>query len=800
MPHDVHLAASQRCATPRRVNGQRGVRLLLALVVVIAALGAAPLSALASSPTGVRVTDTQEAVARESVPTQASPSVQVEIDRVVPAVVGPGQRWVVRGTISNNGSTTVDVERVQLRTAYQALDTVDEIEGWIDDGDIIQTPRVLGSDVIASPLAAQESTSFVIAVSPDAVAPGFAFTSLPLRLDVEAADETPLAEVRTVLPWFADSTAENPLEVSWVVPLTVPPNPELTATEPGRTQAWLSVVGPESPARIWLDGLTSYEATFVVDPSLLLPLPAATSIAEAPAGEPVPAPSSDAPGSTETAEPAPSPDTTSDNDAPGTTTPSTPTPDGAAEGPADRSGATGDGGSSTDVGPQTPLSTPEVPEATPVQEAELGFQERLGALTRDQLRWLPVADPDVAALIDVGVEETVVDGALNVSLPPSVLDTNRLLQRGTHGVAWPAWTTIDASKIEALRAVSTPDPLTTLILPRSAFSDATGFNRDAVGSSVTDPQVALYGYNEQVSAVLNPTDPATATGDGAITQLLLAHLLARYQQFPADSGGLIIAPPRGASIEASALDDVTSALEEAPWVVQVPADDLPVSQDVRLGPISTAPEPAASPLSVGAVDRIEAIRADLEDIAKVLQQQETGQAWLPVLDGLYSTRWRGSDEEWSALLEQVESALATVIDGVRIQETSVNFLANEGVIQLTLVNDLPIGLQDLELELVPGNPRLRVAEQPLPISIGPSSRATVQFRAEAVAAGQVPVRATLSTPTGLQIGQAQVLDVQVRPTGIWIYWLLGGVAGVILILGLTRAIRRPAAPPDSDST
>jgi hypothetical protein len=33
----------------------------------------------------------------------------------------------------------------------------------------------------------------------------------------------------------------------------------------------------------------------------------------------------------------------------------------------------------------------------------------------------------------------------------------------------------------------------------------------------------------------------------------------------------------------------------------------------------------------------------------------------------------------------------------------------------------------------------------------------------------------------------------VQPTGVWIYWVLGGAAGVILVLGIGRALRRPAA-------
>jgi hypothetical protein len=142
----------------------------------------------------------------------------------------------------------------------------------------------------------------------------------------------------------------------------------------------------------------------------------------------------------------------------------------------------------------------------------------------------------------------------------------------------------------------------------------------------------------------------------------------------------------------------------------------------------------------------------------------------------------------------MESQVTTITGGVRINPTEVNFLAQEGLIQITVVNELPVAVQDLQLGLEPGNGRLRIIEAPEAITIGPTSRATVQFRAEAVAAGEVPVRATLSTPSGLTVGEAQDLGIQVRPTGIWIYWVLGGLAGVILILGLARALRRPTRP------
>ena len=75
------------------------------------------------------------------------------------------------------------------------------------------------------------------------------------------------------------------------------------------------------------------------------------------------------------------------------------------------------------------------------------------------------------------------------------------------------------------------------------------------------------------------------------------------------------------------------------------------------------------------------------------------------------------------------------------------------------------------------------------MTVGPGSRATVQFRARALAAGEVEVRTTMTAPDGTAVGRSEVMQVRVQPTGAWIYWVLGSVAGIILVLGLWRALR-----------
>ncbi len=725
-----------------------------------------------------------------TLPAQDATQVELTLNQVVPTVVAPGRAWAVQGRVENVSDATVALGEVQLLTAYRALDTTADLDGWTSGEDDIATARLLGSANLGRSLDPGQGRDFYIVMAAGAIDPPFSFASLPLLLEVSAADGIPLTEVRTVLPWFTDATVENPLDVSWVVPLTVPPDPDLnTETGPERTRAWLDIVGEESPARAWLDGLSAYDATFVIDPSLLVPLAPAADVSAAPGDEPLPLPEP-----TQTAE-----DGTEDLPAPSITAPPTATP-GIESG--DSAAVLEDLGTSTGSPPE-PEPSEEVPpvevpdDLTLVQEAEVALQRELTQLDAEHTWWLPVADPDMAAMIDLGLAPQVVDGVIGTPLPPSALDADRLIERGRHDIAWPVWSSVTQDQVSALQDLSPSLDVSAALVPRSTFTDADGLNAQPGGVTATaSGDLTVLGYDETLSALVS--DVPTADRDGTAIQLLLAYTLARYQRSPADSGAVILAPARDAQVDARTVADFGDALALAPWTAHVSAESLLTFGDgegaaVSLTNASTAASPPPSPLSTSRVARIEDVRSTLAQLAAVVPRGGAVEQWEPILNGLYSARWRNNPDEWAVPLTELESQVATIIDGVSINPTTVNFLAKEGLIQITIVNDLPITVQDLTLNLEPGNGRLRIIEEPGAITIGPQSRATVQFRARAVAAGEVPVRASLSAPSGLQLGETQELTVLVRPTGIWIYWVLGGVAGVILILGLTRALRRPPA-------
>ncbi|MGB3594180.1 MAG: DUF6049 family protein, partial [Ornithinimicrobium sp.] len=265
-------------------------RRLLSLVLVFLISVSSPLTALAAL-----------AVSADAAPSQDPSGVEVTLNQVVPSVLRPGQSWAVQGRVENASDVTVQVEEVRLLTAYRALDTDAALDRWVSGDDAGGTSELAGSTDLSRTLGPGQGRDFYVVVSGGTIEPPFTFASLPLRLEVRSADDSLLGELRTVLPWFGDTPADDPLDVSWVLPLTVPPDPDLTAeTGSDRTQAWLDVVGEASPTRAWLTGLSAYDATFLVDPSLLVPLAPAADVSAAPEPIPLPEPTTTPPDPTAT--------------------------------------------------------------------------------------------------------------------------------------------------------------------------------------------------------------------------------------------------------------------------------------------------------------------------------------------------------------------------------------------------------------------------------------------------------------------------------------------------------------------
>ena len=276
---------------------------------------------------------------------------------------------------------------------------------------------------------------------------------------------------------------------------------------------------------------------------------------------------------------------------------------------------------------------------------------------------------------------------------------------------------------------------------------------------------------------------------------------------------MLVAAPRTFAGDPSVLGSFFKAIAKAPWLTPTTTDQLlaaagtatpelpavgatptprsPTTSHTAAPPSPDPLSPGASPLTQARLRDISRTRAAIDGVASIRDDAELFRVrWTDAQEQLVSSRWRRHPDGFAALDAATHAAIASVSRGVRVVPSSVNFFADRGVLQITVVNDLAVPVHDVRLTLLPGRPRLRIDQQPGPLKIGPKSRTNVRVPVTAIAAGVVPVEAVLTTPNGTPLGQNARVNVRVQPTNTWIYWVLGTLAGIILVLGIYRSLRR----------
>ena len=159
-------------------------------------------------------------------------------------------------------------------------------------------------------------------------------------------------------------------------------------------------------------------------------------------------------------------------------------------------------------------------------------------------------------------------------------------------------------------------------------------------------------------------------------------------------------------------------------------------------------------------------RDTLLSVSSVLRDgAEFERTYREVLDELASTRWRYQPGSWATLSASVARDIRAATSAIRVvpRTSTINLLAEKGTLRITVENGLDYTVQDIRLRLVPDNPRIRVVEQPGPVTIGPLSRTNVPVEVAAVAAGRAEIRAYLTTADGTQIG-SPATHSRCRPT------------------------------------
>ncbi|WP_431843443.1 hypothetical protein [Calidifontibacter indicus] len=725
-------------------------------------------------------------------------TVTISIDPAASSLTADSTGAEVVGTITNDSGHAIGNGTVHVGVAGTVLDTANALQRWAQGQSGISTPTVASASIGAVP----DGTARPFRVQiPAAKLPWkYQLAALPMTVTLteggSITSAATLQQVRTTLQ-MQTGAVTAPLRIGWVVPLTLPADPALFG--PGgtaRDEAWNRAIGSGSRVQQLIDSLAGQQVTWLIDPMLLDPpvgaddnVPAARIEDPATSTEPAPSPSTSestsgsSTGSTSssTTGTTPSSGTSSSTSAPSSTSPSTTTSPTDSTSPSDTA-TSSTTSETTDGGDGTSDQIPSDTVGVLVTEL-LSKLRSLG--TGQQVWWTAYDDPDVTTLLDR--DRALLQRDLSRPLPPalSAISTTRAV--------WPSGEVgaTDLSRITAAWT-SAGQQAPVVVLPRRAAS--------TTGTATTNGIARVSGtagavlYDERLSSI-------AAAGDdpGVASSRLLAESIAIYQQSPGAQRSISIAIGRDSTATPQALAATVKAVSAAGWMSTLNHDAARATAPaVSLLPTPAKgtpyPQASTSALTPGLLQSLNRQRQRVETIGSILvDSDDVVRARQRALDVVGSTRWRGNAAALRTVSNTNRTALNALSEKVNVNPSTVNFFADSGRLAVTVINDLNRPVHDVQLRLQPRRYLLRIEKQPEPISLRANSRSSVRTEVTAISPGEVAVDARLFAPGDVPLGGPDVatqLTVNVRPTSTWIYWVLGIVGGLVLVVGLMRSLRR----------
>jgi hypothetical protein len=443
----------------------------------------------------------------------------------------------------------------------------------------------------------------------------------------------------------------------------------------------------------------------------------------------------------------------------------------------------------------TPSPTTSAPPGATPSEATLAIA-RLGDAVVAQLSgrsvWaLPYADADIAATVGIDPANSLVRDLVSRA---STL-TARLGQPARADIVWPVDGLMPAGReqgIKTLLSGTTVKKPAGIVVSAPAVTKATAYTPTA--RRVTASGTRLLAYDTRLSALLpKRTDPSPVLS----VQRYLAETLVLLGERAGTPRSVLVTAPRTYDPDAADLATFLSATSSAPWLQTVDAaslltdsgNDKAAPQTKPVAPVaSAAPKPV---LNARRLARMAEQRDTLLSVSSVLRDgEEFERTYREVLDELASARWRWNPAGWVTLANSVDADIKAATSAIRVvpRTSTINLLAANGTLRITVENGLDYTVEDIRLRLVPDNPRIRIVEQPAPVTIGPSSRTNVPVEVAAVAAGRAEIRAFLTTADGTRIGSPATIPVSANPLDGAIYWVGGILVGLVLLAGVIRAV------------
>jgi hypothetical protein len=351
------------------------------------------------------------------------------------------------------------------------------------------------------------------------------------------------------------------------------------------------------------------------------------------------------------------------------------------------------------------------------------------------------------------------------------------------GMLWPAEGTVTTDDLEVFANSDVQET----ILGSGNVADATAH---PAASRVGERDVLV--TDDAVSAALRDAAEAVTASDFAdAVSTLSAELAVSAREQGVTGRAMLATLDRGWPPTASRLGEALDAVSGLPTVDPIALSDVRAEEriDVSLAGV----EPDAS--RTDAVARLMDREAQLTEFSAVLTVPEllTGRERVQILS-LLSVDWIDMGDEWTDALVEHGRQTSDLLDSVSILNSSdVLLVGNESAIPFGVRNDSPYDVRVM-IEATPSNIRLDVGD-PQTVEVAAGSRQTVRVPVKAqLGNGDVGLTVTLSTVSGLPIGQPVTATVAVRAD-----WEgIGAVIAVLLLVamlvaGIIRTVLRRRA-------
>ncbi|MBA4084822.1 MAG: hypothetical protein C0493_07760 [Kytococcus sp.] len=363
-------------------------------------------------------------------------------------------------------------------------------------------------------------------------------------------------------------------------------------------------------------------------------------------------------------------------------------------------------------------------------------------------------------------------------------------------VMWPADGLVTGERASALYQLRPSGNRPTVLVPDTSLQPG-GFT--PTGGTRTSDGTPLVVSDSVLSDLVSDLE---STDDVPLArQRLVAETAELLGERPGTSRTVLVVPDRDSQPEVDAWQLLRDGAGRIPWlepgslssVLAESAQADPTFLARTPGQIAEATKGDPAPAPLLTPERARRVQRDERAMATFASVRSDGTSWRrvvqPALHQLTSTRWRSDSYDFIRLHRHLHDAVTLARDDLVVSSGDVNFFADTGRLQITVINNTDVELSNLVVRLTPRNPSLRIDAPPDPVTIGPGGRQTVTVQASALAAGQVPVDVGVTTPAGHRLSAPATLHVRVRPTGDSIYWLVGGAAVLLLAAGTWRSVR-----------